>query len=88
MAVATCFHGTPSVCEQGLGAKHVVRQELAGRGQRRAAPAALDQLRAELGLERRDMLGNRGLADEELLSRSGERASTGNCCECAEPSFQ
>ena len=78
MAVATCFHGTPSVCEQRLGAKHVVRQELAGRGQRRAAPVAFEQLRAELGLERGDVLGNCGLADEELLSSAGERATAGN----------
>ena len=51
---------------------------LAGLGQPHAARAALDQHRAGLALERRDLLRDRGLGEGERLGGGGERAPQGD----------
>ena len=52
----------------------VLEQQLAGGRERQAARAALEQPRAGLLLERRDLLGDRGLRQRERLGRARERA--------------
>ncbi len=54
----------------------VGEQQRAGRGRRRPARAAFEQLHAELALERGDLLGDRRLGQRERLARARERALT------------
>ena len=49
-------------------------ERLAGRGQRDAPPEAVEQVGAELALERRDRLRQRRLGDEAGRRGGGERA--------------
>jgi len=63
LCVSPCRERAAGVCEQGLGTQDVVREHLPGRGQRRAAGPSGDELHPELGLERGEVLRDRGLAD-------------------------
>jgi hypothetical protein len=53
-------------------------QLVAGGGQAHTARQALQQRAAQLGLERADLLGQRGLGDEQPLRRLGEGAELGD----------
>jgi hypothetical protein len=75
------------VREQRLGPQDVVGEDSAGLGERRAAAATVDEDRAELGLERGDVLRDGRLADIELGPRAREGAGAGDCGEGAEPGF-
>ena len=44
----------------------------AGFGEHEALALAIEQLDAELGLERLDLVADRALGDEQLLGRAGE----------------
>ena len=58
---------------QALQHRARVRQErLAGLGQRHVALHAVEQRRAELGLQLADLLADRRLGDVQLLGRAGE----------------
>ena len=72
-AVLACRERPAGVREQSLRPQHVVGEQLTGGSQRRLPPPADDELLAELGFERRDVLRHRRLADVELLRRTGER---------------
>jgi hypothetical protein len=63
------------VREQRLGTKHVLGEYFAGRGENRAVTATGNERRAHLALERREMLGHRGLTDVELLGGGGQGAA-------------
>ena len=52
-----------------------VTERATGVGQSHAARAALDQLRADLALERGDVLADRGLREVEGLGGGGEGAA-------------
>ena len=56
----------------------VADEQLAGLGQAHPAGGALDQARAGLGLERRDLARHRGLGERERLGRGGEGAVRGD----------
>ena len=61
--------------ERGAG---VLDQQRAGRGQLRPAARAVDERRADLGLERREVLGDRGLGEVERGGGAGQRAGVGD----------
>ena len=52
----------------------VLDEQRAGRGQLRPAARAVDERRADLGLERRQVLGDRGLGEVERGGGAGQRA--------------
>jgi hypothetical protein len=56
----------------------VADEQLAGLGQSHPAGRALDQARAGLGLERRDLARHRRLGEVEGLGRGGEGAVRGD----------
>ena len=59
--------------ERGAG---VLDQQRAGRGQLRPAARAVDERRADLGLERGEVLGDRGLGEVERGGGAGQRAGS------------
>ena len=67
-------HLDPSEPEARGDRVGVLEQQPAGVRGQRAAAAADEQLRPELALERRDLLGDRRLAERQCLRRAGERA--------------
>jgi hypothetical protein len=67
--------GQAQLGEDRLG---VAQQDLTGRRQRHAARVAHEQARAELALEARDLLGDRGLGEREGGRGIGERAARGD----------
>ena len=73
LGVGAAGERPPGVGEQRLGAQDVVGKHLARRRQRQRPATADDELLAELGLQRRHVLGDRGLADVQLLGRARER---------------
>ncbi|HKH31206.1 MAG TPA: hypothetical protein VKA45_09150 [Gaiellaceae bacterium] len=58
------------VREQRLRAQHVVGEQLAGRRERRAGPAARNERLADLRFERGEVLRDRRLADVKLRGRA------------------
>jgi hypothetical protein len=69
--------------ERGAG---VLDQQRAGRGQLGAAARAVDERRADLGLERGEVLGDRGLGEVERGGGAGQRAGVGDGDQRAEAS--
>ena len=69
--------------ERGAG---VLDQQRAGRGQLRPAARAVDERRADLGLERGEVLGDRGLGEVERGGGAGQRAGVGDRAQRAEAS--
>ncbi len=59
----------------------VAEQQLPGLGQGEPARAAVEQRRADLALERGDLLGDRGLRQGEGLGRARERGAPGDLAE-------
>ena len=62
--------------EQPEHVRGVRRERRAGRGRAQPAPVALEQLRADLALERGDRRRHRRLRDDELLCRSRHRPAS------------
>jgi hypothetical protein len=63
----------------------VHEQQLAGRRRGREGPAPDQQRRAELALERPDLVRHRGLAARERRRRAGERAVARDLAEREQP---
>ena len=59
----------------------VLEQQRAGRGELQSARPAIEQPRADLLLERRHLMGDRGLRQRELLGRARERPMVGHRAE-------
>ena len=59
----------------------VREKQLAGRGEAQAAGPAVQQQRADLALQRRHLLRDRGLGERERLGRAGERRATRDLAE-------
>jgi hypothetical protein len=76
------------VREQGLGAQHELGEHLARRRQRRALSPARDQPPPDLGLQQRQMLGDRRLAHIQLLGGAGQRSAAGDRREGTEPRLE
>ena len=71
--------GSPRIRQQRLGAQDVIGEHLpAGVSARRPPVVADHELRAELGLERRDVLGDRRLRDVQLVRGTRERSLAGD----------
>ena len=68
--------GGPGDCRRTLGTSQQVtglaQQRLAGGGERGTAPVALEQLHAELGLERADLLADAGLGEVQAVRRAAK----------------
>ena len=73
--VADLELGEREPVERGAG---VLDQQRAGRGQLRPAARAVDERRADLGLERGEVLGDRGLGEVERGGGAGQRAVVGD----------
>jgi hypothetical protein len=71
--------------QEGLGAEHVIGQELTGGGQVTAPASPLNQPHADLPLHIGDVLGDGGLADAELRRRRREGTAPSERGERSEP---
>ena len=74
--------------QKRLGTEHMIGEELSGRRQVAAPGSALDQLRPDLSLHVRDVLGHCGLTNAELPRGRRERAASREGRERPQPSFQ
>jgi hypothetical protein len=62
----------------------VIAHTLSGRGEPHRPRAAVDEREPELGLQRRDVVGDHGLRVSELERRCGERPPLGDLMERAQ----